>query len=842
MKKNDWILTIAVAIYSYLFYQQSLGINFLLFTISLMVLLFMRNKEIIKNRNWILAAIGSLLSASCISYYGNGLSLTTNIISLCILSAFSVNPKTSIITSLFFSAYSISTSYVFMILDTLSRAKERGPDNENKSRLIKPLLYIVPVFIAVVFFFIYKASNPVFDNFTKKINLDFISLGWIMFTVGGFFLMYSFFYHRNIKAITKCDEGASNNLSGENSNSLKSFFGLSIENETKSGTILFVLLNALLLLVNVLDIRYLWFDGTLPKDLSYSQFVHQGTGMLITSIIFAIVIIIYFFRGSINFYEKNRSIKLLAYLWVVQNAFMIISTVFRNNLYIHEYSLTYKRIGVVIYLMLALIGLITTFIKILKAKSNWYLFRTNGWLFYFVLLLSCFVNWDLMITNFNIHDSEQKNKPLDKNYLVSLSYKNLPQLLTLNKAIKDSVMDDENYSSYRDISNSYYGGDFNIALNYKLYKFLDEIQNAEWQSFCVEKKRIHNSVLQLKNEITEINLSNYYLQTLKPLMVLSNLNSLYFTNNHLTDPTELKEFPFLEILYLNNNNLDSLDYFPKIDKLKTLILSNNNLKQIYQLQNTPNISLLDLSDNQNLNLKSMPGLNKLNSLTLNNVKLSDFSPLLRLPNLTELNLYGSFEVNKKGIQLPPLQKLERLNIQNNQLLNSDTLLFQSFSTFTGLKYLNLADNQLENLYPLTSCYDLKKPSISKEKITPLFQSLKALDVSRNKLNSLYPLSLYPNLEELYVSSNPLSNVLPLDKLTALKTLYVDNCGIRNIEFLRQLVNLQILNISDNHIVDYSPLYELKNLKYVYLGSVSKHIYDRLKKTIPKTEIIAIIVN
>ena len=40
MKKNDWILIASVAAYSYLFYQQNLGINFLVFTISLIVLLF----------------------------------------------------------------------------------------------------------------------------------------------------------------------------------------------------------------------------------------------------------------------------------------------------------------------------------------------------------------------------------------------------------------------------------------------------------------------------------------------------------------------------------------------------------------------------------------------------------------------------------------------------------------------------------------------------------------------------------------------------------------------------------------------------------------------------------
>lgn len=419
MKKNDWLLTASVAVYSYLFYQQQLGINFFLFTILLIAFLFLRNKKVYQSKSWLFAAAGSLLSAFCIFYYGNGLSVLANIISLCVLSAFSINPKTSIVTSFFFSLYSISASAVFMILDTIERNRNKEI-SDSKPVLVKVMLYIIPVVIAAIFFFMYKASNPVFNNFTEKINLDFISAGWIFFTLGGLCLMYGFFYHKKINVISDKDELASNLLFAKSSNENSIFKNLlSIDNEKLSGIILLLLLNILLLTVNILDLNFLWFDGTLPKDLSYSAFLHQGTGALISSIIIAILIILFYFRGGLNFYQGNKTLKVLAGLWIMQNAFMIISTAYRNNLYINEYSLTYKRIGVYIWLLLVLIGLVTTFIKIIKAKSNWYLFRTNGWLFYGVLLFSCFINWDMIVTNFNINRAELKKKPLDTSYLVS---------------------------------------------------------------------------------------------------------------------------------------------------------------------------------------------------------------------------------------------------------------------------------------------------------------------------------------------------------------------------------------------------------------------------------------
>ena len=39
MKKNDWLLFAAVGLYSFLFYQQTLGINFLIFTLFLVTAL-----------------------------------------------------------------------------------------------------------------------------------------------------------------------------------------------------------------------------------------------------------------------------------------------------------------------------------------------------------------------------------------------------------------------------------------------------------------------------------------------------------------------------------------------------------------------------------------------------------------------------------------------------------------------------------------------------------------------------------------------------------------------------------------------------------------------------------
>ncbi|MES2592589.1 MAG: DUF4153 domain-containing protein [Bacteroidota bacterium] len=832
MKKNDWILLTATAIYSYLFYDQNVGINCLLFTISLIALLLVRNKEVYKNKSWLLAAAGSIASAGCIAFYGNGLSFLANILSLGILSAYSMHPLTSIVISFFFSLYSICASFVFMIIDSIQRSRKTSDITDNRTTSVKLAMYLIPVFIAIVFFFMYKASNPVFDNFTKKINIDFITAGWFFFTLSGLFLMYGFFYHKTIKAIAHKDLMASNTLSYNSADASGTFIGLNIDNEKLSGIILLLLLNTLLFMVNALDVNFLWFDGTLPKDLSYSAFVHQGTGALITSIIIAILIILFYFRGNLNFHPGNKSLKRLAGLWIIQNAFMIISTAYRNGLYINEYSLTFKRIGVYIWLLLVLIGLITTFVKILKAKSNWYLFRTNGWWFYAVLVISCFINWDVMVTEFNINRAEQKHKPLDTFYLLSLSERNIPQLMKLNDSIKSQAMIDD---GRMEESPLYYEADHKPALHYKIYRFLEEMQQADWQSFCIAKTKVYNELSGMVKDVKDIDLRGKYLSTLKPLDLMKNIHTLNVSNNSLKDERELVLFPELEYLFLNYNQLDTIDHFPKLDHLKVLSLSNNSIKNGSALKNAPNLISLDLSVNSWFDLNTLPVFKKLTTLNLSDNNTTDYTALKNQPELRDLNISGT--VINKGTKIPSLSKLLRLNLQNTRLDTADVDIFQSISSFSSLEYLNLSNNSLENLYSVTNYFNLKQAVKLGEPIQPLFPALKSLDVSRNKIQTLYPLIAYRNLEELYLSDNQLHDFSTLAQLTNLKRLSLLHCWITNLDFLKSMEALEVLDISGNPIQNYSVLFGLENLKQLTVEIADKPLVERLKKALPRTHIV-----
>jgi hypothetical protein len=570
MKKNDLLLVAATALYSFLFYQQSYGINFLLFTLVLIILLIIRNKDVLQKKYWLLAAGGSILSGLCVSYYGNTLSFIANITSLSLLSAYSIGAS-SLLFALLFAFYSYASSLFFMFINRLEKTQEE--ETTPSPSVKRSMLIVIPVLIALLFFFMYRGSNILFNEFAKKINFDFISWSWIIFTLGGFILLYGFFRHRVISVFSGFDERAANEIDRQNTNTI-SLFGkkLSLADENFSGITLFILLNSLLLIVNGLDFNFLFVDGKLPAGLGYSEFVHQGIGMLITSILIAIFIILFYFRGALNFYEKSPLLKFLAYLWILQNVFMLFSTAMRNDMYIAEYGLTYKRIGVYVYLFLTAIGLCTTLLKVGQAKSNMFLFRINSWLFYGVLLASSLFNWDGIITDFNIHKANQ----LEKRYLVGLSYVNLPELYRLQADSlhkhREFDMASEEYSVTDSRTSLEYN--FNKELSRKLFFFVSARDRTGWRSWSYLGQKVSSELEEMHvfDRITELDLRSCRLESLEGIQHFKALKKLNLFRNSISSLEGVGQLTQLEELDLSENPVT--DYTPlyALKNLKVLHL------------------------------------------------------------------------------------------------------------------------------------------------------------------------------------------------------------------------------------------------------------------------------
>ena len=229
-------------------------------------------------------------------------------------------------------------------------------------------------------------------------------------------------------------------------------------------------LNILLFIVNLTDMRFVWLDYSAHSAAALRQFVHQGTYMLVLAILMAMAVLLFFFRKNLNFYPSNDVLKQLAYLWIVQNGILAASVAMRNYHYITHHGLAYKRLGVIIFLFLVVIGLITFYWKIKMKMSLYYLLLANSWAAYFALLSCGMVNWDNFITNYNLN--AQTPTEIDAGFLVyHVSDKNLPILM----ANKDKLLRKGNLK-------------INIleeGLERKLRKFERRMQKQSWLSWNV---------------------------------------------------------------------------------------------------------------------------------------------------------------------------------------------------------------------------------------------------------------------------------------------------------------------------------------------------------------------
>jgi hypothetical protein len=160
--------------------------------------------------------------------------------------------------------------------------------------------------------------------------------------------------------------------------------------------------------------------------------VHFGTYVLIFSILVAMGLLFYFFKRELNFIEKSPTLRLLAYTWIGLNGVMVITVAMRNYLYINNYGLAYKRIGVIFFLLLTIFGLITMVLKIKDLRTFRNVVMLNGWSIYIAMILISLINWDVFITKYNLAHTDPERLDLrflledvsDKNLHVLLQYKN----------------------------------------------------------------------------------------------------------------------------------------------------------------------------------------------------------------------------------------------------------------------------------------------------------------------------------------------------------------------------------------------------------------------------------
>lgn len=414
---NSYIKSLLSAlIFSVLFYQKDLGVNILLFTV--LVTLLLLTKE---NKPPSVYLIIYFLTALVFFLDPTSFKIFIHAMAFLVLIGKQIAPKSSLYTNWFMGLINMLVASIYSFQEYLQKpASERNKLSPKLISIFKGIL--ISLVLIALFSFLYKDANPIFGDLIDQINFDFISFSWIAFTALGYLLALNILEPYYPETLIAIDNAQKNELPKPSlpfdEPKLKK-----VQNEHTLGCIVLGALNVLLVLYLITDSIYL----INTKEFSNSEFsaaVHQGIYALLLSVICAIGIIVYFFREDLNFITNNKLIKNLSYGWLLLNLMLVLFTGFKNFIYVEALGLTYKRIGVFVYLLLVLFGLCTTYIKVAQIKSFIYLIRVNIGLWFIFLFTSASIPWDRAITSYNLNYIENP----DIGYLINLGETNSFQL------------------------------------------------------------------------------------------------------------------------------------------------------------------------------------------------------------------------------------------------------------------------------------------------------------------------------------------------------------------------------------------------------------------------------
>ena len=357
--------------------------------------------------------------------------------------------------------------------------------NKEKNILTKRILIGILVSIPAVMFLVMMLSSAdlvfynnfiLFNDWFKKL-FEFINIFKIIVgTFTGFYL-FSHLYSVFVK-----DDNSYANMISNKTDTAK---------QLKGDVIVFNILMMSILVVYTIFIgiqfKYLFSGGALPNGLNYSEYARKGFFELVFLSVLNIALILlttYLLRDKI-YEDKNKwalfTKLMLIYLCLI-TGILLVSSYFRMSLYDSAYGFTRLRVLVYIFLVFEALGLIATFLYIIKHNFNILaVYAAIGLTFYLTLNL---VKIDEIIAKRNIDMFlSGQAEDIDIDYLMTLSPDALPQIIRLTDSNVHIMTRIKTINYLKDISEVYNSKE-NNWLSYNLViernKDLLETNKDKW--------------------------------------------------------------------------------------------------------------------------------------------------------------------------------------------------------------------------------------------------------------------------------------------------------------------------------------------------------------------------
>ncbi len=317
----------------------------------------------------------------------------------------------------------------------LSRKIKRPSDNGWKptAHLVG---WVLPILFTCVFVGLFAVANPVWEKWLDANNLEAILAAIFsyrsLFWVSLIWFAWPFLEHKMpIKRLVR---------------STRILVGLSLPSDgtpdrSERNDAFFkrclILFNLVFAMQSMLDLTYLWVGSELPDGMTHASYVHRGAYPLVAAAIIAGLFVIIAMRPN-GPGERDVTIKWLVLAWVAQNILLVASSVFRLELYIETYALTYWRIAALIWMFLVMAGLALIVARFSLGRSTGWLVSANVLTLVTTLYVTSFINFPQTIAHYNLSNPQVSEKhiygAIDRNYISQLGAFALPALIEIRQS------------------------------------------------------------------------------------------------------------------------------------------------------------------------------------------------------------------------------------------------------------------------------------------------------------------------------------------------------------------------------------------------------------------------
>lgn len=495
------VILLAAIVFDRLFWQQSIGVNLALFAILVAVLHVVELGWRGLSAPARVAMLGALVAAVMVVVHGSIIATVACITSIGVTTAFCMVPS---MRSIAHAGAQWIMNLGAAPLGLLESMPKLSPDGSAVNRGWRTArIALLPMIVMIVFFLLYSGGNSRFNSLTAGFLGDlFTWLGDVLeelFTPHVIFLLFGLAVSASLLLrslgpwFAEREATFRDGLERVRVRRPKWMHALdmgALDREHWMAVVLLSLVNGLLLVVNAIDVHWIWFGFTVEPGMSLKEFVHEGMWLLIISMLLSMGILLRLFRRNLNFHPRRNILVLLASAWLIQNFILGISVFLRNYHYIGFHGLAYRRIGVIVFLALVLVGLITLFIKVRTKRSFFHLLRVNGWAAFVMMTVLACVDWDSTIVRYNLGHWNQGQIDVD-NYL-AMSDKVLPLLF----ADRDRVREQMHKHMENEVRwvESLDPSDFDRRLEQRRSEFMERYASQDWQSWTYADERTEQAL------------------------------------------------------------------------------------------------------------------------------------------------------------------------------------------------------------------------------------------------------------------------------------------------------------------------------------------------------------